>query len=203
MPTMLAPALGRLAAPARRGPFEEVRLALVDTLVSAHAKGALDGGPWVVAWQRAMESIRDQVIAEAGQAIDAAAGRSRFPTARLAQLRPDTEAGEILLNRLLAEGEPLERLDGPTTDDAVTRARGAVLEAAWDATMRIAGAERAHWAGVARDIEQWRRPWRPLVIASAVVLVVVTVLAAMLGGVIPSPAWFQPVTDWFWNLPWP
>ncbi len=203
MPTMLAPALGRLAAPSRRGPFEEVRLTLVDTLVAAHAKAPLDGSIWLAGWQRAMESIRDQVLVEAEQGISAAAARSRFPTARVAQLRPDAEAAEILLNRLLAEGEPLERLDGPSSDDAMTRARGAVLEAAWDAAMRIAAMERAHWSGVARDIEQWRRPWRPLVIAAVIMLVLATLLAAMLGGVIPAPAWFKPVTDWFWNLPWP
>lgn len=203
MPTMLAPVLGRLAGPARRGSFDEVRLTLVDTLVSAHAKGPLDGSAWLAAWQRAMESIRDQVVAEAGQAITAAAARSRFPTARLAHLRPDAEAAEILLNRLLAEGEPLERLDGPAGDDAITRARGAVLEAAWDTAMRITGAERGHWSGVARDIEQWRRPWQPLVIAAAITLTLVTVLAAMLGGVMPAPIWFQPATEWFWSLPWP
>ena len=199
----LAPALGRLAHPARQAPFEVIRLALVDTLVSARAGGQLDGGAWLAAWQRAMEAIRDEVMSEATGTIDAAARRSRFPAARLAQLRPDPEAAEILLNRLLAEGEPLERLDGAASDDAMTRARGAVLQAGWDAAIRIAVAERGHWAGVARDIEQWRRPWRPLVIAGLLTLAIVTVLAAMLGGVIPAPTWFQPVTDWFWGLPWP
>ena len=203
MPATLAPALGRLAHPARQAPFEVIRLALVDTLVSARARGELDGGAWLAAWQRAMEAIRDEVMSESTRAIDAAAKRSRFPTARLSQLRPDPESAETLLNRLLAEGEPLERLDGAASDDAMTRARGAVLQAGWDAAIRIAVAERGHWAGVARDIEQWRRPWRPLVIASVLTLVIVTVLAAMLGGVIPAPAWFQPVTDWFWGLPWP
>jgi hypothetical protein len=203
MPGTLAPALGRLAGPARQAPFDAIRLALVDTLVSVQARGGLEGGAWLVAWQQAMEGIRDEVMSEATRAMDAAASRSRFPAARLASLRPDAEASETLLNRLLAEGEPLERLDGAATDDAITRARGAVLQAGWDAAVRIAGAERGHWAGVARDIEQWRRPWRPLVIAAVISIVLVTVLAAMLGGVIPAPAWFEPVTDWFWGLPWP
>ena len=118
-------------------------------------------------------------------------------------LKPDAEARESLLNRLLAEGEGLERLATSAGDDAMTRARGAVLEAAWDAALRIAGAERGHWSGVANDIENWRRPWRPLVIVASITLLVTTVLAAMLGGVLPAPAWFAPVTDWFWNLPWP
>ena len=203
MPGTLAPALGRLARPARQAPFDAIRLAMVDTLVSARAMGALEGGTWLVAWQRAMEGIRDEVISEATRTMDAAARRSRFPAARLAQMRPDAEASETLLNRLLAEGEPLERLDGAAADDAITRARGAVLQAGWDAAVRIAGAERGHWAGVARDIEQWRRPWRPLVIASVISIGLATLLAAMLGGVIPAPAWFEPVTDWFWSLSWP
>jgi hypothetical protein len=203
MATMLAPVLGRLASPARHGPFDEVRLMLVDALVSARASGNLDGSAWLSAWQRAMESIRDQVMTEANAAIDDAAKRSRFPGARLVQLRPNAEAAETLLNRLLAEGEPLERLDGPATDDAITRARGAALEAGWDAAIRIASAERGHWMSVARDVDQWRRPWRPLVIAATITFSAVLVVAAMLGGVIPAPNWFQPVTDWFWNLPWP
>ena len=203
MPGVLAPALGRLAGSARQGAFEEVRLALVDTLVSAHATGALGGAVWLDAWQRAMESVRDVIMQEAAMGIDAAAARSRFPAARVAASKPDSEARETLLNRLLAEGESLERLAGPASDDAMTRARGAVLETAWDAAMRIASAERAHWAGVAHDVAQWRRPWRPLVITALISLLLASVLAAMLGGVLPAPAWFAPVTEWFWNLPWP
>lgn len=203
MPGVLAPALGRLAGPARQGPFEEVRLTLVDTLVSAHAKGPLSGAVWLEAWQRAMESIRDAVMDEAAIAIDRACARSRFPASRATALKPDAEAREALLNRLLAEGEPLERLTNSASDDAMTRERGAGLEVGWDAAMRIASAARGHWAGVASDVERWRRPWRPLVIAAAIALVLVTILAAMLGGVLPAPTWFTPVTDWFWNLPWP
>jgi hypothetical protein len=203
MPGVLAPALGRLAGPARQGPFEEIRLTMVDTLVSAHAGVPLRGEVWLEAWQRAMESLRDAVVAEAEALIDRARARSRFPEDRATALRPDAEARETLLNRLLAEGEGLERLAGAASDEAVTRARGAALEAAWDAAVRIAGAERGHWAGVANDIENWRRPWRPLVIAAGITLAFTTILAAMLGGVIPAPAWFAPVTDWFWNLPWP
>lgn len=202
MQAMLAPALGRLAAPARQAPFDEVRLTFVDSLVSARARGGLDGGVWVSAWQRAMESIRDQVMADATLALHAAGARSRLPASRLAQLQPDGEARETLLNRLLAEGEVLERLEGPATDDSTTRARGAAAEAGWDAAVRIALAERGHWAGVARNVEQWRRPWRPLVIAATATLTLLTVMAAMLGGVIPAPACFQPAITWFWDLPW-
>jgi hypothetical protein len=199
----LAPALGRLAAVGRHARFDPIRLGLVDALVAARAADALDGSVWLKEWQRAMIAIRDQVIGEAMRAMDEAAVRSRFPAARLNLLRPDTEAAATLLHRLLAEGEILEQLEPTATDDATTRARGAALETAWDAAVRIAVAEQGHWSGVARDIAHWRRPWRPLVIGAGITIAAATVLAAMIGGVLPAPAWFQPITNWFWNLPWP
>jgi hypothetical protein len=180
-----------------------VRLALVDALVSAHAKAPLDGGVWLTAWQQAMASIRDQVMADAAAATKRAALRSKFPGVQLTALQPNPETAEVLLNRLLAEGEPLERLVGPASDEAMTRARGAMLQAGWDAAIRIAVAEQAHWNGVARDIATWRRPWRPLVVVAVVSLSLTVILAAMLGGVLPAPGWFAPVSAWFWNLPWP
>jgi hypothetical protein len=199
----LAPALGRLAAPSRNGPLDPVRLELVDTLVSAGAQAPLDGAVWLAAWQRAMGTIRDQLVAEAVANLERAALRSKFPAGSLAALRPDPETAEALLHRLLAEGEPLERLDGSASDAAVTRARGAALQTGWDAVSRIAAAERAHWSGVARDVAAWRRPWRPLIVAAAVSVSLMATLAAMLGGLLPTPRWFAPVTEWFWSLPWP
>jgi hypothetical protein len=192
-----------LAAPNRSGPLDPVRLAMVDTLVSAASRAPLDGSVWLTAWQQAMEAIRDQVISEAADSLERAAVRSKFPAGRLADLRPNAESAEALLNRLLAEGEPLERLGGPASDAAMIRARGAVLQSGWDAVNRIVVAERAHWGGVAREVATWRRPWRPLVIAAGVSVSLAATLAAMLGGLVPTPAWFAPVTDWFWNLPWP
>jgi hypothetical protein len=41
------------------------------------------------------------------------------------------------------------------------------------------------------------------VIGAGITIAAATVLAAMIGGVLPAPAWFQPITNWFWNLPWP
>jgi hypothetical protein len=202
MPESLAPALGRLGAPQRDTPFDPVRLALVDTLVSALALGPLSGAAWLDAWQHAMEAIRDEVVTDANASLERAAARSRLPAARLAQLRPDAELSVTLLNRLLAEGEPLERLDRLAAGAAADRARGAALQTAWDAAARVALAERAHWAGISRDVENWRRPWWPLVITASVTLILAALLAALLGGVLPSPAWFQPVITWFWGLPW-
>jgi hypothetical protein len=201
--TPLAPALGRLAAPPRGRIHDPIRLALGDRIVSSNAERPLDGGTWLAAWQAAATALRDKVIDEANRRIDAAAARSRYPAARLVAVKPDAEVAERLLNRLLAEGVTLERLDGRETDAASNRARGVALETAWGAAVRIADAELVHWNGVARAIEQWRRPWRPFVIVSSILLLVASLLAAMLGGVLPAPAWFAPINDWFWSLPWP
>src|SRR5690606_22118274 len=119
----------------------------------------------------------DQVIAEANARLSAAAVRSRYPSARLAAARPSPEAAASLLHRLLAEGVELERMAGPENDASITRARGAALEAAWGAAVRLADADLAHWSGVARDIEQWRRPWRPFVVAASCIVLVAAVFA--------------------------
>lgn len=199
----VAPALGRLAAPPRGRPHDPTRLALVDQIVALNSRERLDGDAWLAAWEQAARALRDHVIAEAEARIDRAAARSRYPAGRLAEARPDADAADSLLNRLLAEGAALERMAGPERDDALTRMRGAELEAAWGAAVRLADAELMHWTGVARDIENWRRPWRPFVIIAAVLLSLAVVIAALLGGLVPAPGWFTPVSDWFWSLPWP
>lgn len=199
----LAPALGRLAAPPRGRIHDQIRLALVDRIVSGNAERPLDGREWLEAWQSAATALRDRVLDEVTRRIDAAGARSRYPSTRLAAARPDADAAERLLNRILAEGATLERLDGPETDAATNRARGVALETAWGAAVRVVDVELAHWNGVARDIEQWRRPWRPFVIVSSILILVATLVAAMLGGMLPAPGWFAPVNDWFWSLPWP
>lgn len=199
----VAPALGRLAAAPRGRLHDPTRLQLVDRIVAANTARQLDGSEWLAAWQAAAAALRDQVIAEADARLAAAAVRSRYPSAKLAAARPGPEAAASLLHRLLAEGVMLERMAGPENDASITRARGAALEAGWGAAVRLADAELAHWSGVARDIEQWRRPWRPFVVVASCIVLVVAVFAAMVGGLLPAPAWFAPVTDWFWSLPWP
>jgi hypothetical protein len=126
-----------------------------------------------------------------------------MPSAALAELQPSAEAAERLLQRLLAEGMPLEVLEPAAVDAATDRRRGAALEAAWEGAVGVATAEAARYRQVAERTLAWRRPWRPLVMAGAAITIVALVIAAMIGGLVPAPDWFVPVIDWFWSWPWP
>ncbi len=203
MTTPIGPLLGRLAAPPTGAPFESTRLAMVDALVALHADGALDGRAWVAVWQDAMTTIRDQVIAEGAAALRRAAVRSRYPAASLAALVPDAAASEALLQRLLAEGVALEALEAGDDSLATQRQRGAALETGWDAASRVARIEAGRLAISADRVMAWRRPWRPLAIVAVLLVSLTAILAAMIGGLLPSPGWFRPAIDWFWGLPWP
>lgn len=203
MTAPLAPALGRLAAPVRGGAsFEATRLALVDRLVHAHHQGRLDAREWLAAWQEAVEEVVTAVMAEGREALLRAATASRYPTKRLTPLLPDAADAEELRQRLLAEGVALERM-AEVQEPGALRWRGASLESGWDAAVRVAMLERQRWRTVASEVAAWRRPWRPLLVVASLLLLVATLLAAMLGGVIAAPRWFTPVTEWFWSLPWP
>ncbi len=203
MTAVLAPALGRLARPPRDEPFEAIRLDLVDALVAADAGGRLDGSAWVAAWTTAITAVRDDVVAEAQGALQRAATRSRYPARRLAPLLPDAAAAESLLQRLLAEGAPLEALETAPESDETTRRRGGALEAAWETASRLARAESARYARVAGGVLAWRRPWGPLVALGVALVAVAGVLAGMIGGLLPAPEWMRPLVAWFWGLPWP
>lgn len=200
MTTTLAPALGRLAAAPSR-PDDDLRLDLIDRLVAPGV--AADGQAWVRAWRVTAEALAERVIAEATDDLQRAATHSRFPSARLARLLPDTEVRELLAERLAAEGMELERLAPQGDGSAVRRMRGAALEAAWDAALAVVQGERRQWRARAADVDAWRRPWRPLVVGGTMLGLVLLVAAAWIGGWMPAPTWFRPVIDAFWRLPWP
>jgi hypothetical protein len=194
----LAPALGHLADPPSSAPFDDIRLVMLEELLVAPG----DQG-WLMAWECAATAIRDRVVASAREEMLAAGRRSRYPTQQLASMLPSDEAADGLLHRLLAEGMPLERLEGSSLDAAGWRGRGAAIEVAWDGAVRIGVAERGRWRGAAAGVAGWRRPWRPLVIAGSALVLAATLLAAVLGGFLPAPRWFAPVVDAFWEVPWP
>lgn len=201
--TPIATALGRLAAPPGAAPWEQIRLDLLDTLVRAKAGDAPPPTAWADAWQAAATRLRDAVLDDAVASLTAAARHSRYPAKRLALLLPDTEQADILLQRLLAEAMALEALAAAGESAEINRARGAAIEGAWEGAARLATSERIRWRAAADRVAEWRRPWRPLVIAGMVLLCVTLVVAAWLGGQLPAPQWFDPVGEWFWELPWP
>lgn len=154
------------------------------------------------AWAAASAALADTVHGEARTALEAAARHARYPTRRLVPLLPDAEQRDILYQQLLAAAIPLERLAGAASGDVTTRARGAALEAAWDEATGIVRAEASRWRGTAARLMAWRRPWRPVVVAGTVALLVTLLVAGWLGGQVTAPEWFAPIASWFWGLPW-
>lgn len=148
-------------------------------------------------------ALRDAVTSEARTRLERAAVESRYPADLLRAELPDAAAADRLLQRLLAEGMPLEQLEGEVASPELTRRRGAALESAWEAAVQIANAESARYRALAARIAAWRRPWRRLAIAAGVATVLALVVAAWIGGYLQAPGWFTPVVDWFWGLPWP
>ncbi len=202
MSTPIAAELGRLAAPAHAAPFDDVRLALVDTIVAAKAAGGMDQMAWEDAFSAAVRSVRLRVFADAEQMVRAAAAHSRYPARRLQVLLPDAEVADALLNRLSAEAMPLERYDGLGDDPVSRRARAAALETAWDGAVRVATAETARWRTIAMQVAAWRRPTTILWIITIALILAALVVAGWLSGVVASPAWFHPINAWWWRL-WP
>ncbi|MEO5798662.1 MAG: hypothetical protein ABIZ70_12485 [Gemmatimonadales bacterium] len=203
MTAPLAPDLGRLADPARATPYDDVRQALLDALVSAKGAGHLEQGVWQEAFDGAVRSLRMRVLGDAEAVMRSAAAHSRFPSKRLSALLPDAEVADALLQRLLAEGMALERLEGMPDDPASRRARALAVTAGWEGAERVASVDAARWRALADEIAEWRRPTRPFWIAAAVLLAAGLVVAGWLGGQLPAPAWFAPVSRAFWSLPWP
>lgn len=202
MTNPLDAALGRLGAPPSPAPFDEIRLAMIDTLLVERRTGA-GHEPWQRAWHRAATLIRDTVLEDARASLRAAAAHSRYPSRRIAALDPDDETAEILRNRLLAAGMPLEQFEGAPADAETDRRRGAALEQSWDGAVQVAVADAARWRSIAAEVASWRRPMRPFWMVVIAALGITAVIAAWLGGQLDAPAWFAPVRDWWWGLPWP
>lgn len=195
--------LGRLALPASSSPFDAARLVLLDRLVALAAAGRLDHAAWESTFGEAAATIRDVVLERAVRWMQDAAREARYPAARLRTQLPDADAGEALLNRLLACGMPLERLAGEGDDPLSRRARGAALEAAWEAADALATGELQRWRQRALILASWRRPVAPLLTLVGGLAIVLTVTSAWLGGQLIPPEWFRPVHAAFWSLPWP
>ena len=202
MTTPLDAALGRLGAPPSPARFDEIRLAMLDPLLVGR-RTATGHEPWQLAWHRAASLMRDSVLDDARAALRAAAAHSRYPSRRIAALDPDDETAAILHNRLLAAGMALEQFEGAPADADTDRRRGAALEQSWDGAVQVATADAARWRSIAGEVASWRRPMRLFWVVVIVAIGVTAVIAAWLGGQLDAPAWFAPVRDWWWGLPWP
>lgn len=198
----LAPMLGRLTAAAGGGPFSDLRLKMVDQLVESFSIGELSHERWVEVWEETVSAVAERILADATAQVNLAARIVRYPRGRLDSALPRANEGERLVNSLLANGLPLERLDSLPNDVPGTRRRGATLDACWHNMLASAGLEMARWRSIATKIRAWQRPWRPLVLSGVGLTLVLTLVALWVGGIVNAPTWFSPVIDWFWGLPW-
>jgi len=220
----LGPLLGRmLSPPAERTPVEaaldQIRLDLLTELFdraraardflalddAAGARSALGGSVWRGVWDRAVASASATVIREIEQRLREAAAVSRYPAKRLARSLPDAEARRLLAARLSAAGIGLEEASERLSDSArpwpeILRRVSGELEASWNRLLAAAGAELAGWEPLAAAIRSWRRPWRPLLVVSGVLLLIALWLGLVLGGFLAAPGWLRPLTSWVWNL---
>ena len=201
--TTFGSALGHLADPPRDAPYEALRLDLLDRIVGVSGGATADGTAWVAIWEATARALADAVLAEARDAVRQAVAHSRYPAKRAEALLPDAETADVLLQRLLAAGIPLESLAAAPATPTIARQRAAALDGAWDEARAIALADRARWHAIAGELAAWRRPVRPVALTGGVAVLLIVVAASWLGGWLPAPAWFGPIGAWFWSLPWP
>jgi hypothetical protein len=214
---------GLISPPGEKSPveasFESVRLdlltALFDRAGAARellrtgdepgARSALGGPLWLEAWEQAVTAAARAVSAEIERRIREAAAETRFPPKRIAARLPDAEERRVLAARLSAAGIGLEAaielLSEPSRPWTETLRRVAgELEAAWDQLLITARTELERWEPRATAVRGWRRSWRPLTIAAAILLPLATWMGLILGGYLHAPGWLRPFTNWVWNL---
>lgn len=221
------PLLGRLLHPPRGDlgvcpGFDQIRADLLTGLFErtgaardldrlgdgAGARAALGRPAWLEIWEPTVTRAADAVSREIGRRLAAAAAVSRIPARRLKAALPTPEDRRVLEARLSAAGIRFEtasaRLgNSPSEWEEEFRKTVGTLEESWSGLIAVAREELAGWDSRAMELRQWRRPWTPLVIAGAGALTLATLAGLVLGGYLPTPAWFRPVAEWFWSLGWP
>ena len=222
----LGPLLGNLTAPAGRdgamAELDRVRLAMVGVLFErtaaartllkegdeAGARGRIGAPAWIEIWEDAARRSAATLVRRMEHDLREAALVSRYPGKRLAAELPTPDERAVLAARLAAAGLGLEAsapgLEQPSAQWAPSLRRAAgELDQAWHRLMELAGAELAIWQAKARRVEQWRRPWWPLLVGLTAGLALAVWSGLVLGGYLPVPGVLRPVAEWFWDLPWP
>lgn len=197
----IGPWLGVLASPRTRAapggvPLDDIRLALVSTLLERGPEGA---DTWLAAWSEAVHASTARVCATLESAAAAAARHSRAPERLARAARPDEDDQRVIGAKIDSAGIPLERA---ALDPTLPRLGGAAEES-WLELERVVATVMAEWQAPIRALAAWRRPMAPLWILTGVLFGLALLVGLMIGGYLPAPAWLQPVTDWWWRLPWP
>ena len=206
----ICPGLDQIRADLLTGLFDRTGAARDLDLVGDHAgaRAALGRPAWLEIWEPAVQRAGEAVSLEIGRRLSAAAAVSRIPARRLKAALPGEEERRVLEARLSAAGIRFEaasaRLAGAAGEwEEEFRKTVGALEESWSSLIAVAREELAGWDSRATELRQWRRPWTPLVIAGAGALTLATLAGLVLGGYLPTPAWFRPVAEWIWSLGWP
>jgi hypothetical protein len=205
----LGPWLGVVASPRPRPapglvPLDEIRLVLVSRLLEEAHRASPD---WLAAWHNAVAAATARTTEVLGRRALDAATASRAPERVAREARPGDGDLRILAARIESAGIPLEQVVSslPPGDEPgrhFSRIGGAV-EDSWLELERVVGSTASEWARLAAAVEAWRRPTGRLWLASGGLLLLAALVGLVLGGHLPGPAWFGPVVDWWWSLPWP
>ena len=98
-----------------------------------------------------MRSLRMRLLAEAEAQLLACRADTRVSRrGDCARCCPTPTRPTLSCNRLLAEGMPLERLEGMADDPVTRRARAAALEQSWEGATEVARAEQVRRQAVGR-----------------------------------------------------
>lgn len=205
----LGPWLGVLASPRPRPapglvPLDDIRLALVSRLLEEAHRGSPD---WLAPWRDAVGAATGRTTEVLVRRAADAAAASRAPERVAREATPGEGDLRILAARIESAGIPLEEVvnalpAGGEPGRHFSRIGGA-LEDSWLELERVVGATASEWSRRAAAVEAWRRPTGRLWLASGALLLLAALVGLVLGGHLPGPAWFAPVIDWWWSLPWP
>jgi hypothetical protein len=205
----LGPWLGVVASPRPRPapglvPLDDIRLTLVSRLLEEAHRSSPD---WLAAWHDAVRAATARTTEVLVRRAADAATASRAPEGVAREAKPGEGDLRILAARIGSAGIPLEGVvsslpTGGEPGPPFSRIGGAV-EDSWLELERVVGSTAAEWSRRAAAVEAWQRPTAPLWMASGGLLLLAALLGLVLGGHLPAPAWFDPVIDWWWSLPWP
>jgi hypothetical protein len=172
---------------------------------AAGARKALGPDAWLEVWEQAVTAAAHSVEVEVERRLRDAALLSRYPRKRLTATLPDAEERRLLAARLSAAGSGLEATVGLLADparpwDEALRLVTGELQTAWERLTNTALQELDRWERRASEIRLWRRPWLPLILTGAGLLLLAGWLGLVLGGYLTVPDWLRPAAEWVWNL---
>jgi hypothetical protein len=183
------------------------------------AMQSLNRHGWQAAWEQAVTSAADRVATRIEQRFGSAAKESRLPSRKLRMvLLTDDERRGIAVRLGSGGGALVEALDrmealmrravrgAEDSSDAGELWKQALtgvarrLESAWTSLEDAARAEEAAWREDVDQVRNWKRPRLPLWLITIAIAAVLMWAGLVLGGFLPAPEWFRPVTDRVWGI---